>query len=490
MKATCPKCSIVYKVADEKIPAGGAQIKCPKCATVFVVNREAPSVPPAPPPVCPAPAPALKPPTPAALKLPPPPPLPMVSAPPKPVGSTPPQPGTSPPEDRGLQSSPPRAAANLPPPKPAVTAPPKPVVTASLPPPQDPASSGPHTQATPIDDLTALFGDLASEIPDLPPAPGPAGAAAPPPPAFQPPAPQPAAPESAPIDPELAPNMAALTGEAVVQALRDEVRASDGVREQARGRSAIRAQTGSPKADFLESFKVRTARGLTYDFPNAAALERWLAYRDDVAGCEVSLPGQDFVPAITFLEAAKARATAAPPAAPAPVEVQPSEPLKGIGERAPLPRVQRRELSQAPLRAQAGPAAWSFLALSTLALLAGLAATTTRYGWLDLSGVLPLEQLGIVPPERLTPRPVADSGLPGLPPPADPDKAHGQALQAAREAMAQKRFSRAAMEFNRALAVRPGSPEALDGLARAYQALGDAERARSVQKKAQDITHR
>jgi predicted Zn finger-like uncharacterized protein len=468
MKATCPKCSTVYKVADDKVPAGGAQIKCPKCETVFVVTREA------------------------------------ASAPPAPAASAPPPAAARP------AAQPPAAAS-----APAAPVPRAPQLSGADP------STGLHAQATPIDDLTALFGDI--ELPAARPA------------TVQPPAPQPPAPPGGPgagasspakpgasapaqeplIDPTLAPNMAALTGEAVVQALRDELRASDGVRDQARGRSAIRAQsgTGPAKPDLLESFRVRTARGLTYDFPNTAALERWLNYRDDLAGCEVSLPGGAWMPATEFLAQAQARAqsqvqvqaqsqarvqaqaqsqgqTAGTRPAAAEVEVQPSQPLLGIGERAPLPRIARREPTLAPLRARAGAVAWSLLVLSALALLAGVAATTTRYGWLDLSDYLPLERVGIVPPERLAPLPPPTDGLQAPPPALEPDKAHGQALQAAREAMALKRFSRAAMEYNRALAARPGSPEALEGLAKAYQALGDGERARAVLKKAQEISHR
>jgi tetratricopeptide (TPR) repeat protein len=194
------------------------------------------------------------------------------------------------------------------------------------------------------------------------------------------------------------------------------------------------------------------------------------------------------VPAADFL--ARARAAAAPRAAQAEVAVQPSQPLVGIGERAPLPRVERRELSLPPVRPRAGALVWAALVLSYLLLLAGVAVTVTRYGVWDLSAYLPLESVGIVPPERLAPRPAPDGGLPDRPPAVDPDKAYGQALQAAREALAQKRFSRAALEYNRALATRPGAPEALDGLARAYQGLGDSARAMAVLKKAQEIKQR
>ncbi|NMB76397.1 MAG: hypothetical protein GYA21_14865, partial [Myxococcales bacterium] len=58
MKVTCPQCSTSYRVGDEKVPAGGAQIKCPRCSHLFVVRRPGePAAPPASPPPAPAAAP-------------------------------------------------------------------------------------------------------------------------------------------------------------------------------------------------------------------------------------------------------------------------------------------------------------------------------------------------------------------------------------------------------------------------------------------------
>src|SRR6185436_13223423 len=38
MKATCPSCNANLNIADKKIPAGGARIKCPTCQNIFPVK--------------------------------------------------------------------------------------------------------------------------------------------------------------------------------------------------------------------------------------------------------------------------------------------------------------------------------------------------------------------------------------------------------------------------------------------------------------------
>jgi tetratricopeptide (TPR) repeat protein len=58
------------------------------------------------------------------------------------------------------------------------------------------------------------------------------------------------------------------------------------------------------------------------------------------------------------------------------------------------------------------------------------------------------------------------------------------------QALRSARFSKAAMEYNRALSVHPGSVEALEGLSKAYLGLGDKDRALELKKKAQSIEHR
>jgi predicted Zn finger-like uncharacterized protein len=45
----CPACQSRYRIREEKLPAGGGNIKCPSCAHVFFVAREASSGAPAPP---------------------------------------------------------------------------------------------------------------------------------------------------------------------------------------------------------------------------------------------------------------------------------------------------------------------------------------------------------------------------------------------------------------------------------------------------------
>src|SRR5687768_2550387 len=38
MIVTCPGCGSKYRVRDEAVPAGGAELKCPSCQAVFVAH--------------------------------------------------------------------------------------------------------------------------------------------------------------------------------------------------------------------------------------------------------------------------------------------------------------------------------------------------------------------------------------------------------------------------------------------------------------------
>ena len=49
MQAECSACGARYTIADERIPAQGARVRCRKCQAVFQVEKTAPSDPPAPP---------------------------------------------------------------------------------------------------------------------------------------------------------------------------------------------------------------------------------------------------------------------------------------------------------------------------------------------------------------------------------------------------------------------------------------------------------
>jgi predicted Zn finger-like uncharacterized protein len=49
MHVECSACGARYTIADERIPASGARVRCRKCQAVFQVDKTAPPSPPAPP---------------------------------------------------------------------------------------------------------------------------------------------------------------------------------------------------------------------------------------------------------------------------------------------------------------------------------------------------------------------------------------------------------------------------------------------------------
>jgi tetratricopeptide (TPR) repeat protein len=128
---------------------------------------------------------------------------------------------------------------------------------------------------------------------------------------------------------------------------------------------------------------------------------------------------------------------------------------------------------------------WVALGLTTVLVILVAAATLTRFGVVDFTSVLPLEAVGIQTPGKTS---GTDSGqVPASADPENPEKVFNRAINQARQSIRAKRFSRAALEYNRALSVRPESVEALEGLARAYNGLGDRDRAEAVLKKAKSL---
>jgi hypothetical protein len=245
---------------------------------------------------------------------------------------------------------------------------------------------------------------------------------------------------------------------------------------KARGVSAIRAQSGvKAQVPLTDAHRVRTQKGLTYDFSTREAMVRWLRERDDLTGCEASEPGGEWHPAHEFIEAVPLEGDAEPPAAPA----------LGL---APSPRpvpVPRPKLKPRPISPEAGVFLWVAMGLTALLVILVAAATLTRYGVVDLSPYLPLEAVGIKAPG-------SGSGTDAAPVPVagdleNPEKVFNQAINMARQSIRAKRFSKAALEYNRALSVRPDSVEALEGLARAYNGLGDRDRADTVLEKVQSL---
>lgn len=280
------------------------------------------------------------------------------------------------------------------------------------------------------------------------------------------------------------PNLDSLSGEAEISS---PIQGEAFARNRG-GMSAIRAQStrkggpgeGDPAA-MLEGYRIRTPRGLTYDFPSRSAMDRWLAERDNLEGVQIAEPGGDWRPAEQPGKAPGVSAGA--------VDVPPAgRPLRAEDFSRPAIVGKPREYASETLpHHRAGPVTWALVALSTLALLAGAALSLTRYGILDLSPYLPLESLGVsFPDSSRAIEPVAIQPPPDL----GSETRFSKAIVAGKKALARKRFSRAALEYNRALSIRPGSSEALDGLARAYRGLGDLERALAIQKKAEALKPR
>jgi len=397
MKATCPNCSSSYRVADEKVPEGGAQIKCPKCNTLFVVRRQqAPTQPPQ---------------------------APQTAQPPAQ------EPAAPPPEPLAEQ------AAQAP----------------AAPQPEQAA----HAHSTPLDEIT---GEQAVATP------------------------QPEQKISSPT-----PNLDALDGEGYVSAagksdVPTEGDAAPSAPPRARGVSAIRAQSGAKAgAGLLESYRVRTSRGLTYDFSTREAMLRWLGEREELDGCEVAEPGGEWVPADSLMDIGtpQARGTA---------EMVALVPGSPAGEQAAPPMAMAPPVATRPARLKSENAGWLLWALVLILLVGNLAVaagTLTRYGVIDLSPYLPLDRVGVVFPAEGEGRGDQAGKIETVA--EDAEKVYRKALARGRRSLRARKFSRAALEFNRAVSVHPGSPEALKGLARAYKGLGDHDRAEAVLKKLRSI---
>jgi predicted Zn finger-like uncharacterized protein len=122
---------------------------------------------------------------------------------------------------------------------------------------------------------------------------------------------------------------------------------------------------------------------------------------------------------------------------------------------------------------KAGLIMWSAVVMTCLTLLVGVAITLTRYGIWDLTPYLPLQEIGIEPPRVLVVVPENQFDL------KKPDLGvvFSKAISEGDNAIHSKDFSKAALEYNRALSANPGSREALNGLAKAYEGLGDREQA-------------
>jgi predicted Zn finger-like uncharacterized protein len=172
MHVECSSCNTRYTIADEKIPAQGARVRCRKCQAVFLVER----------PSAPEPSPLpLIPPTPEA-----------------------PSPAPAPPAHASAPQAPPAMRPAPAAPAPSMTPPAPPSAPAGNP--FMPSSAHPESVAPPeIERFTPAFAAGAQAVADAEPvtqpaAPMPPPRPAPPPPiqAASAPAPAPAAPPAAP----------------------------------------------------------------------------------------------------------------------------------------------------------------------------------------------------------------------------------------------------------------------------------------------------
>ena len=385
MKVTCPKCSAMYKVADEKIPAGGAKIHCPKCGNLFVVSAPAPQ----------APAPQVP--------LPPAEPRPLSSPSPSPEAST---------------SA--KATADR---------------SAGLP---------VHNQSTPLEDF--MGGG----------------------------SPSPEASATGPVSPSA----------------------------KRPGMSAIRSQSTEMPVDQTKIYKAKTAKGLTYNFPNQEALHAWLDDREDLSTCQVAESGQAWLPASQVQAARGQPAVQLGGASSGLVGDLGSDGATPLGDAGQPLRAEEFAKPASPGTGAGGQGAsaemvphraglfvWSGMLLCFFLMMLLGAYTVTRYGLLELRPYLPLDVLGLPLPEVSsveTDKPQADDVEIKIDGPSR-KAVFGKAMAKGQRALRSKRFSRAAMEFKRALSVHAGHVDALNGLATAFDGLGDKNRALATRQKARAI---
>jgi hypothetical protein len=257
------------------------------------------------------------------------------------------------------------------------------------------------------------------------------------------------------------------------------------------GISAIRAQSGTQIAEKLPSnkgFRVKTKNGLTHDFATFDTLKRWLSDQDKPEDFQVSAQGAAYRPAaevidsISIQEAKNNTLDGLDPSQP--LSLEPSPPAGNEWKDD-----SKREITT-QRTARAARAIWLLWGISLILLVLGVSITLTRYGVIDLSSFWPLESLGITYPAMPPEEDPSANQAPRIPINQNLKDRYNQALAHGKRALRDKRFSKAALEFNRALSVHPGSLSAMEGLAKAHNGLGDRERALSIIKRAQSIKDR
>jgi hypothetical protein len=125
-------------------------------------------------------------------------------------------------------------------------------------------------------------------------------------------------------------------------------------------------------------------------------------------------------------------------------------------------------------RQKAGILMWGAVVMTCLLVLVGVVITLTRYGIWDVTPYVPLKEIGIEPPQLVVEKEPGEKLELEKP---DPEMVFSKAFREGTNALQAKNFSKAVLEYNRALSVHPHSPKALGGLAKAFEGLGDREQA-------------
>ncbi|MBW2704175.1 MAG: hypothetical protein JRF33_25425 [Deltaproteobacteria bacterium] len=267
--------------------------------------------------------------------------------------------------------------------------------------------------------------------------------------------------------------------------------------------SAIRAQSMEMPVDETETYKAKTAKGLTYNFPNREALQGWLDEREDLSSCQVAESGQAWLPAEQVLAKLRGKSAVllggASSGLVGDLGSDGANPLGDAGqplraEEFAKPGSQNTGAGGLGASAdlyppRAGLFVWSGMLLCFLFMMLLGAYTVTRYGLLELRPYLPLDVLGLPLPEVSTgetDKPKADEVEIKIDGPSR-KAVFSKAMAKGQRALRSKRFSRSAMEFSRALSVHAGHIDALEGLAKAFDGLGDKNRALATRQKARAI---
>ena len=211
---------------------------------------------------------------------------------------------------------------------------------------------------------------------------------------------------------------------------------------------------------------------------------RWLSEREDLQGCEAAEPGGSWVPAENLMELPTTR----PLKTKEIIALSPGDPVGLAIPPAPMAASTSASLEGArarPMGEQAGALLWMLSMVTLVGMLLVGAATLTRYGVVDFSAYLPLDSVGITFPGVASDDP--EENPPKIKGQKDPEKVFRKALSAGKRSIRMRRFSKAALEYNRALSIHQGSVEALEGLAKAYKGLGDRDRAAAAMQKARLI---